>query len=183
MREIEIKLRVDNLEEVASLLLARGCELSSPFHQHDVTYTKGGSTAEWQASKEGHTVMRIRRLANGTLLAYKEQKLGEMDNIEHETEVGDADTAHQILLALGFVPGVEVKKLRRKGKLGEYEICLDEVEGLGTFIELEKLAPEEVDAELVREELFATLESLGLSRDREEKRGYDTQVFQKLQGK
>ncbi|MEK7505127.1 MAG: hypothetical protein AAB589_02495 [Patescibacteria group bacterium] len=60
---------------------------------------------------------------------------------------------------------------------------LEEVEGLGTFIEPEKLAPEEVNAEMVREELFAILESLGLSRDREEKRGYDTQIFHKFHEK
>jgi predicted adenylyl cyclase CyaB len=73
---------------------------------------------------------------------------------------------------------VEVRKVRRKGKLDNDEICLDEVEGLGGFIELERLADDDANPENVAEDLYQKLESLGLSRRDEEKRGYDTQIFQ-----
>ena len=83
-----------------------------------------------------------------------------------------------MLKLLNWSPMVEVKKVRRKGKLGEYEICLDQVEQLGTFIELEKMTSDDANPEDVREELFKELESLGLSRQDEETRGYDTQIYQ-----
>lgn len=40
---------------------------------------------------------------------------------------------HNMLLLMGYVPQVEVKKSRRKGKLGEYGVCMDTVEKLGNF--------------------------------------------------
>ncbi len=85
---------------------------------------------------------------------------------------------HEILCILGWKPILEVKKIRRKGKLGEYEICLDQVEKLGNFVELEKLADNEADPEQIKEELFKELETLGLSRDDEETKGYDTHMYQ-----
>ena len=72
---------------------------------------------------------------------------------------------------------MEVKKIRRKAKFGGYEICLDEVERLGAFVELEKLTDDGADAAKVTEELLKTLEGFGLSREDRETRGYDTQIY------
>lgn len=177
MREIEIKLRVKDFKDLEERLREHGCTLSSPIRQEDVIYSKAGSTNEWEVSKEGQIVMRIRRENNRAEFNLKEQRTNEMDNLEYETAVDDPEAVRQILARLGFEPQVEVKKNRRKGKLGEYEICLDTVDELGNFVELEKLAPEDADPDAVREALFKTLESLGLSREDEETRGYDTQMY------
>ncbi|MEK7586712.1 MAG: class IV adenylate cyclase [Patescibacteria group bacterium] len=178
MREIEIKLKVDNFEEIEKKLKERGCILSQPISQHDVIYSQKGSKKEFEQANEGDVIIRIRHLKDSAQLNLKQQRSGEMDNLEYETEVKDPKEMHKILETLGWKPVVEVKKLRRKGKLGEYEICLDQVEKLGTFIELEKLTADDADPLEVREELFRELESLGLSRFDEETRGYDTQIFQ-----
>jgi adenylate cyclase class IV len=45
-------------------------------------------------------------------------------------------------------------------------------------VEIEKLTNDDANPEEVREELFNELESLGLSREDEETRGYDTQIYQ-----
>jgi adenylate cyclase, class 2 len=79
---------------------------------------------------------------------------------------------------IGYAPEVEVTKTRRKGVLGEYGVCLDQVEGLGNFVEFEKLTEETANPEAVRSELFAVAESFGLSRHDEETHGYDTQMSQ-----
>lgn len=178
MREIEIKIKVKDLEEVQRRLEERGCIFSDPISQRDVVYSKGGSTEEWQSSKEGDIIMRIRYLEGRAEFNLKQQRSSEMDNIEYETEVKDPESMHKILVTLGYAPEVEVKKMRRKGKLGEYEICLDEVEKIGSYIEIEKLTSDDADPEEVKEELFQVLESIGLSRSDEETRGYDTQIFQ-----
>ncbi len=177
MREIEIKLKVKDFENLEEKLRERGCALSSPIRQEDAIYSKAGSTNEWEVSKEGQTVMRIRREGDHAEFNLKEQRSNEMDNLEYETRVDDSDAVHKILLTIGFEPQVEVKKFRRKGRLGEYTICLDTVDELGTFVELEKLTNEDADPNKVREELFKTLEELGLSRNDEETRGYDTQMY------
>ena len=108
----------------------------------------------------------------------KQQRSSELDNTEYETRIDSAEAAHQILGVLGYVPQIEVKKIRRKGHLGEYEICLDEVEGLGSFVELESLTANDIDPAKIQEELLNKLESFGLSRNDLEVRGYDTMLYQ-----
>jgi len=177
MREIEIKLRVDDFADLENRLTERGCMLSMPISQHDVIYSLKGSAEEFESAREGDVIIRIRHLQDSAELNLKQQRSNEMDNLEYETKVADPEATHEILTTLGWKPVIEVKKIRRKGKVGEYEICLDEVEGLGTFVELEKLTTEDSDPAAIREELFATLEALGLSRADEETRGYDTQIY------
>lgn len=177
MREIEIKLRVDNLEELEKKLTDSGLVISKEITQHDVVYSKDTSIFS-RMLKEGEIVMRIRRENGVAKITLKQQKTNELDNTEHETEVGDGDTMHQILLTLGWKPEIEVKKVRKKGKMGDYEICLDKVEELGEFIEIEKMVDDNADAQQVIKELFEVAKSLGLSEKDEEKRGYDTQLYQ-----
>lgn len=178
MREIEIKLKVNNLKDVEEGLNERGCVLSAPVFQRDVVYSKKGSVSEWESPKEGDITIRIRYLESAAELNCKQQRSMEMDSIEYETEIKDPKAMHSILFTLGYRPEVEVKKMRRKGKIENYEICLDEVEHLGSFVELEMLTHDDANPEEAREELFKVLESLGLSRDSEETRGYDTQMYQ-----
>ena len=178
MREIEVKLKANNFEGLENKLKEKGCVLSEPISQHDVIYSLKNSTEEFEQAKEGDIIIRIRHMKDKAQLNLKQQRSGEMDNLEYETEIGNQEETHKILETLGWHPVVEVKKMRRKGKLGEYEICLDQVEKLGTFVELEKMTGDDADPEEVRNELFTKLELLGLSRSDEETRGYDTQIYQ-----
>jgi len=179
MREIEVKIRTKDLDLVKTQLEERGCQLSESLVQHDVIYSlEANAKKEWEDSKEGNVVMRIRRQGDSTEFNLKKQKTNELDNLEYETKISNPDDMHKILAELGYVPQVEVKKVRRKCKLEDYEICLDEVERLGSFVEIEKLAPEDADPEEIQKKLIEMLESLGLSRDDIETRGYDTQMYQ-----
>ena len=134
MREIEIKLKVNNLEVIENKLRENGYVFSLPLHQYDIIYSKNGS-AEFQSAKEGDIILRIRRENNIIEFNLKQQKSNEMDNLEYETELKDQEAMDNILRTLGWFPEIEVKKVRRKGKLGNYEICLDQVDELGNFIE------------------------------------------------
>lgn len=179
MREIEIKILSKNLKEVELKAKEQGCIFSDPIIQHDTIYSSKNSNNDfWEQTKEGDIILRIRRLANTAEFNLKQQRSNEMDNIEYETKIENPEAMHQILFILGWTPSVEVKKVRRKGKIGNYKICLDQVEELGDFVELEKMTDDNADPNQVREELFQVLESLGLSRQDEEIKGYDTQIFQ-----
>ncbi len=181
MREVEIKIKVENLEELEKKLIAKGLTISKEVFQHDVVYSRNNESVA-SKSKEGHTVIRIRKQDRVSTLTLKYQKSGELDCLEYESVVENPDQVHEMLRILGWNPEIEVKKLRKKGKLGEYEICLDKVEGLGTFVELEKLAADDIDPEPVREELFNVLESFGLSRENNMIHGYDTQLLMLKRG-
>ena len=176
MREIEIKLRVNNLEELEQKLKKSGLAISKEINQRDVIYSSINDK-NFADAHEGHIALRIRNEGDISKITLKQQKSNEMDNIEYETDVKDVEVMHNILLLLGWKPLLEVKKKRKKGKLGEYEVCLDRVEQLGDFIEIEKLTSDNVDPEEVRDELFEELEKFGLTRDQEETKGYDTQIY------
>lgn len=179
MREIEIKLKVKNSDELEKKLIEKGCIFSEPINQHDVVYSTGPETgARLTATTEGHLAIRIRREGDRAELNLKQQKSNEMDNIEWESLVENPGAIHNILGLLGWKPRLEVKKVRKKGKLGEYKICLDKVDKLGDFIELEKMTHDDDDPEKVRNELFKALEPFRLTRNDEETKGYDTQMYQ-----
>ena len=150
---------------------------SEPIKQYDVVYSSGADTgARFTEAKEGHVAIRIRRQGDVAEFTLKQQKSNEMDNLEYETEVKNPEAIDKILGVLGWKPQIEVKKIRKKGKLGEYEVCLDKVERLGNYIEIEKMTNHDDDPEKVRSELFKALEPFGLSRADEETKGYDTLI-------
>jgi adenylate cyclase class 2 len=101
-----------------------------------------------------------------------------MDNLEYESVVENPKDVHEMLLVLGWKPEIEVKKHRKKAKMGAYELCLDRVENLGDYLEIEKLTEDTVDPAKVVSELYGMLELFGLSNKDEESRGYDTLMWQ-----
>jgi adenylate cyclase class 2 len=178
MREIEIKFKVKDFKTLENDLIQQGCIFSNPINQHDITYSQRNSSLDYNCAKEGDVILRIRRQDGKSEFNIKKQCSGESDNIEHETHIDDPDEMDKILRLLDWVPQVGVKKMRKKGKWDEYEICLDKVERLGEFMEIEKMVEDDSDPEIVREELFDKVKVLGLVKEDEETRGYDTQIFQ-----
>lgn len=177
MREIEIKLKVKDLDALEKKLVESGCIFSEPIRQEDVIYSSAPNTgARFAEAHEGHVAIRIRKQGNKAEFTLKQQKSNEMDNIEHETEVKDPEAIHGILEVLGWKPQLEVKKIRKKGKLGNYEVCLDRVDRLGDYVEIEKMTDHDDNPEEVRKELFLAIKPFGLSEVDEETKGYDTLI-------
>ena len=98
---------------------------------------------------------------------------GQLDSIERETEVGDPDVMIAIVKELGFVPFSDISKTRRTGKLNNIEVCIDSAEGLGDFMELERLADENADPAVITDDLWRIMAELGVSRQDEVTDGYD----------
>lgn len=59
---------------------------------------------------------------------------------EFETDVTDAESLHAILESLGFEPVAELRKTRVRYEYRDVSICLDTVEDLGEFLEVETTA-------------------------------------------
>lgn len=141
---------------------------------------KTGSLDDFLANK---VFFRI-RIQNGTkvILTAKSPKQkhgdGSLVKREHEVVVDSADEARSILSMLGLQEAVRVIKKRQMARYEGYEICLDEVEGLGSFIELEKMA-DEADAAQIQKEMFDFLMTLGVSAEDQVKKGYDILMYEK----
>ncbi|HEX7483782.1 MAG TPA: class IV adenylate cyclase [Candidatus Saccharimonadales bacterium] len=181
MREIEIKARISSVESIVDLLTRQGVSVSEPVTQHDRVYGLPGiegddeNTAPW---------LRIRTEIKGdttkSIFTLKRSVTNQMDSIEHETEVSDDVELEKIITQLSFVPYTNLTKTRQKAKLTDIEICLDTVDGLGTFIEAEKLTADDVDYQGVIDELWVIFETLGISRTDQVTDGYDVLMNKKF---
>lgn len=181
MREIEIKARIESVESIIDVLTKQGVSVSEPVTQHDRVYGLPGvegddeNTAPW---------LRIRTETKGdttkSIFTLKRSVTNQMDSIEHETEVSDDVELEKIITQLAFVPYTNLTKTRQKAKLTDIEICLDTVEGLGTFIEAEKLTSDDADCQAVIDELWVIFDTLGIARADEVTDGYDVLINKKL---
>ena len=168
--EIEVKAKVKDFDKIISKLKELGCVLSKPIIQNDYIFNQKGIDLKSQ----GHDtpVLRIREQEEKIIFTVKKNRSNELDCIEKEIEVNDKNGLREILEMLDFEQTVEVHKKRRKGAYDDYEICLDEVDGLGSFIEVEKMSDE--DGEKVQNELFGFLKKLGIEDEDRVIIGYDT---------
>jgi len=177
MREIEIKAMVQDKASLLSAIKNAGIELSAPIKQHDVVYGQTGVAD----NAPGSIWLRIRTENDTkTIFTLKQQHTGGLDSIEHETEISDANELAAIIDTLGFTLYSDLTKTRQKAHYNDIEICLDEVENLGTFIEAEKLTDENSDGKGVVEQLWSELEKIGVDRSNEVFDGYDVLLNRKL---
>ena len=176
-KEIEVKARAGNLSELASKLESLGFVVSEPIAQRDAIFVDSnyGQFDQFQPDKN---LLRIRESGEKFVFTIKQPKANQLDSIEHETEIANAEEMKEALILMGFHEAVRVNKTRRKTRYNDWEICLDEVEDLGSFIEVEKIADDE-NVEKVQAELFAFLEALGVKKEDRVHDGYDTLVYLK----
>lgn len=175
MREIEIKVRVHDKSKLLTLLAEGGVVLSHPVTHHDRVFgpngvdgDDGGNSAPW---------LRIRtEIKDGQarhIFTLKKSITNQMDSIEHETEVADDQELAKIIEYINFVPYSDLTKTRQKAQVGEIEVCVDTVDGLGDFIEAEILTDEAADYESVAATLWVFLEQFGVLRADHVEEGYD----------
>ncbi len=169
MRETEVKARVNDIEFIKNKLISLGCLFSDPIIQNDSVFFENGIKPE---NGRGIPAFRIRDEGTRFLFTLKIPEANDLDKIEREMEITDPKTMKEMLELINFRETIRLNKKRIKCKYNGYEICLDDVEGLGQFIEVEKITDE--NAEKVQEELFNFLISLGVKKEDRVTVGYDT---------
>ena len=177
MLEAELKASLGDLaaEELADRAAALGFLPVEQVRERDIYFN--GTERDFRRTDEALRLRSVRRLPDGpweSLITYKGPKLDRVSNArtEYETGVSDGGTAQKLLEALGYRPLAEVNKVRRTYRLDQVTLCLDQVQGLGGFLELELLVPGEEQREAAVERLLALLEELGIPRDQLSRRSY-----------
>jgi adenylate cyclase class 2 len=171
MREIEIKAHVRDEPALIKRLAALGVKLGQPKRHHDVVFCKPGQ----KDYQKGSIWLRI-RTENGKKVIWtlKGDTGRKLDSIEHEVEVSNGQELEEMLRLVGNEVYSDLTKTRRKAAYGDIEICLDNVDGLGVFIEVEKLLEDHAaDHQKVTDELWGLLQKLGISRQDQQELGYD----------
>lgn len=183
--EVEQKFRVAGFQQLERLLKERAVPISTAEQQVDCYFAH--PARDFAATDEA---LRIRRVGQQNFITYKGPKLDATTKTRREIELplaqGLASAADfaELLQALGFRPVAEVRKQRRHAELtGEGHavvLALDEVEGVGAFVELEVVVEaDQVDA--ARQRLAEWAERLGLKDN--ERRSYLELLLDSLQSK
>jgi adenylate cyclase, class 2 len=177
MREIEIKARVKDKQGLLGKIKQLGITLGEPKTHHDVVFCKPGQ----KDYEKGSLWLRIRTEDGSKVIWTIKGDTGrKLDSIEHEVAVSDGEELEKMLRLLGNELYSDLTKTRQKAKYGEFEICVDYVDGLGTFIEVEKLFEDhDTDYEAAKEEIWAVLTKLGIARADQEMLGYDVLLRRK----
>lgn len=131
-REIEVKAKVE--EDFSKKILEMGGKFLSEKYQEDVYFEH-----PCKSFLESDEALRLRMEGDRNILTFKGRREGGVLKVreELEVEVNDSATLMRILERLGFRKVYVLKKKRREFLLNEVVVCLDDVEGLGSFVELE----------------------------------------------
>ena len=143
--EVEQKFPVADLAEVQARLSAIGAEISEPRLEVDLYYAH--PARDFAATDEA---LRIRRVGPSNWITYKGPKIDRTTKTRQEIELelppeeAGARAWAGLLEVLGFRPVAEVRKHRRKALVPwqgrPVEASLDDVQHVGTFVELELVA-------------------------------------------
>lgn len=98
-----------------------------------------------ESPQPGSVVARVRLDSqDGASLTVKVRHDNDLDRSEFAVSVDSHDEARNLLLAIGLVAVVTVRKRRRVVTVDEARsISFDVVEGLGSFVELECITPDD----------------------------------------
>ncbi|SMO78841.1 class IV adenylate cyclase [Halorubrum cibi] len=183
MYEVEIKVPAD-LETVRDRLRELGAESVETRRQRDVYYD-----APHREFAETDEALRIRRetVLDGETTDHEASSAGESVRLtykgplldddsktrsERETGVADGEELAGVLDGLGFDAAATVEKRREYWRLDGFTVTLDDVEGVGEFVEIEREVDAEAAIDSTREAAIGTLAKLGLRADDQVRTSY-----------
>lgn len=181
--EVEIKIEVNNLKEIRKNVAVEG-KLVKSIKQVDDYYVP--CQRDFFAQKP-HPVewLRVRTNPDKTIFEYdksiNKKANGHQDYAEeYETEISSPDEFRKILNFLDFKKVVTVDKQREYWMCNDIEIALDDIKGLGYFVEAEAKGDFKTMEE-AREACIRFLEKLGIKdvAKNEINKGYPVLVSEK----
>ena len=117
----------------------------------------------------GSKIMRVRDVLNPetgelqrSLMTLKVEGQTKLASDEYEFVVDGGNAARQMLTVLGWQEIVTVDKVRLESKTEDYTICIDEVAGIGLFIELEVLTEDSADVKNIQQQMHTFLKNLNI---------------------
>ncbi|MDP3105499.1 MAG: class IV adenylate cyclase [Candidatus Methanoperedens sp.] len=176
MIEVEVKARVKDPKLVERSIVALGASPIGIETQADTYYS-----APYRDFAKTDEALRIRVQDDKYFLTYKGPKMDTVSKTrrEYEVEVNDANCLGNILSSLSFNPVATIVKRRKKYRLGDFIISLDEVRNLGDFMEVEISIRDSKPYEEKVESIFRLFEKLGINRDESIRKSYLEMILER----
>lgn len=158
MLEVEAKFAVPDLESVRNRLVRLEARMITRQKERDVYYN-----APHRDFGETDEALRVRYDDAGSTVTYKGPKVrvgSAKAREEFNLAVESGETLEALLSRLGFRRAATVSKVREIYEMGDLTVTLDDVDDLGTFIEIEILTESDRDDAAAR--IGATAKELGV---------------------
>lgn len=173
--EVEIKVKLKNLNSIKNKLLKLGAKLGKSKKQIDIFYKPKNKVRS--TLKPGSFILRIRQSGKDKFLTFK--ALTSIKGVweEYEVQIDNVREMQKIIEKLGLVKIFSLEKIRIPGRLEKFELNLDKVKELGSYMEIELIDKDGIRAQNKIRELFL---KLGVSENQLERRGYGEIVSAKM---
>ncbi|MAI35092.1 MAG: class IV adenylate cyclase [Rhodopirellula sp.] len=179
--EVEQKYHLQDLQSFERALKA--CDAVEELIQHHADTYYNHPCRDFAATNEA---FRIRRIGDVPMITYKGPKLPGAIKARREMEwrldPGDQDGSQtaELLEHLGFKEVATVRKIRRPFRVrdttGPFGVVIDEVQGLGFFVEVEVMVEKQESIEQARLKIEMIAGQLGLQQP--ESRSYLRMVLE-----
>jgi len=181
--EVEIKIAIDNFEEIREKVSTIG-KLIKSIHQIDDYYNP--SHKDFLGKKPQPTEwLRLRTNPDKVIFEYDKAVNMQADGNyeyaeEYETAISNKEEFIKILEFLDFKKAVTVDKQREYWDCGDLEIALDRINNLGDFIEVEAKGNFD-NIEEARKACLSFLNNIGIKNAEriEIKKGYPVMLLEK----
>ena len=167
MIEVEYKYAVNSVETLQSDLDRLNASFIETVHQEDLYFDHF-----LDDFRKKDIAFRVRKSGSVSWLTFKGPNQDAVGKIrdEHEVQLENvqaADVMQKILVGAGFEPVTPVRKSRSRYSLVvdgvKVEFCLDQVEGLGAFAEIEQVVEDQAAVAGAKERIETISKQLGLS--------------------
>ena len=164
MIEVEVKAKINSFEEMRGKLNKINAIKVKTEHQEDRYYNS--PVKDFAQTDEA---LRIRETKSedkhDLFITYKGPKIDKKSKTreEYEMKIEDAEKCKNIFESLGFNEVRTVIKNRDYYKYENFEISLDDVEGLEPYMEIEISLDDGSDYSKAQEDIFKLFEKLGVT--------------------
>ncbi|WP_405308150.1 class IV adenylate cyclase [Methanobrevibacter sp.] len=160
MIEVEVKAKIDSFEEMEKRLENLGALKSKKEFQEDIYFAS--PIVDFAQTDEA---LRIRTTNNNIFITYKGPKLNKDAKTRKEVEMSieSASKAKDIFEEIGFKEVRTVRKNRQYYTYENFEISLDNVEGLNPYMEIEISLEDGNAYDDAQKSIFELFEKLGIT--------------------
>ena len=168
MFEVELKIPVDNVEKLRSIIKNRGF-LVSITRQNDVYFQH--PIRDFSLTDEA---LRLREEDGKYQLTYKGPKISNVSKtrVEISIDVNDFNKTKQLLENLGFKAFMNISKIRETYKIDEILVSIDHVDNLGHYVEFETESPDIKKIDEIENKLINLVKDLGLDVKKSTRKSY-----------
>ena len=161
MIEVEVKAKIDSFEKMEKRLENLGAIKSKKEFQEDIYFAS--PIVDFAQTDEA---LRIRTTNNNIFITYKGPKLNKDAKTRKEVEMSieSAGKAKDIFEEIGFKEVRTVRKNRQYYTYENFEISLDDVEGLNPYMEIEISLEDGKDYDDAQKSIFELFEKLGITK-------------------